>query len=269
MTAPDRGGAPPVALTIAGSDSGGGAGIQADLRTFAALGVFATTAITAVTAQNTVGVHRVDVLDLATVDAQIDAVLSDLGPSAVKTGMLATAAIVDLVAGRASTLPQLVVDPVMVASSGDRLLDPDAEIAYRDRLLPQALVATPNLLEAGALVGRELGDVEDMHGAAAELAERGAEWVVVKGGHLAGAADDVVHHRGHSFVLRSARVDTGNNHGTGCSFAAAVAAGLASGLEPEIAIRRAKDFVTRGIIGATRWRLGAGHGPIDHFGWSS
>ena len=262
---------PPVALSIAGSDSGGGAGIQADLKTFAALGVFGTTAITAVTSQNTVAVTRVDVLDPGAVEAQIDAVLSDLPVAAVKTGMLATAAIVELVArrARAGDLPHLVVDPVMVASSGDRLLAEEAEAAYRELLFPHAEVITPNLLEASVIVGRPLEGEQAAADAARELSEEGEAWVVVKGGHLDGTATDAVAHSSGSTVLTGERIDTPNVHGTGCSFASATAAGLARGLDPLAALRQAKRFIDRGIRGGAHWRLGAGHGPIDHFGWES
>jgi hydroxymethylpyrimidine/phosphomethylpyrimidine kinase len=262
---------PPVALTIAGSDSGGGAGIQADLKAFAALGVFGTSAITAVTAQNTRAVTRVDVLDPVAVEAQIDAVLADFAVAAVKTGMLATADIVALVARRAAAgdLPHLVVDPVMVASSGDRLLDEDAESAYRELLFPHAEVITPNLLEASAILGRPLSSTDDASDAALELAAESAAWVVVKGGHLEGDATDVVAHGSDLTVLSSERIDTPNVHGTGCSFASAIAAGLARGQEPLEALRSAKAFIDRGVRGGAAWRLGAGHGPIDHFGWES
>jgi len=258
-------------LTIAGSDSGGGAGIQADLKTFAALGVFGTSAITAVTSQNTTAVTRVDVLDPAAVDAQITAVLSDLPVAAVKTGMLATGEIVEVVAKRAAAgdLPHLVVDPVMVASSGDRLLDEDAETAYRELLFPSAEVITPNLLEAGVITERMLEDLAHAEAAAAQLAAELDAWVVVKGGHLDGDAVDVVAHGNERFELTSERIDTANVHGTGCSFASATAAGLAQGLEPLAALRQAKDFVARGVRGGARWTLGAGHGPIDHFGWEA
>lgn len=262
---------PPVALTIAGSDSGGGAGIQADLKAFAALGVFGTTAITAVTSQNTVAVTRVDVLDPRAVESQIDAVLSDLPVAAVKTGMLATAEIVELVARRAAAgdLPHLVVDPVMVASSGDRLLVEDAEAAYRELLFPHAEVITPNLLEASVIVGRPLETAEDAATAARELSAESDAWVVVKGGHLDGAATDTVAHGSDLTVLTGERIDTPNVHGTGCSFASATAAGLAQGLEPLAALEQAKRLIDRGVRGGADWRLGAGHGPIDHFGWAS
>jgi hydroxymethylpyrimidine/phosphomethylpyrimidine kinase len=262
---------PPVALTIAGSDSGGGAGIQADLKAFAALGVFGTVAITAITAQNTVAVERVDVLEPALVEAQIDAVLRDLPVAAVKTGMLATAEIIELVARRAGAgdLPHLVVDPVMVASSGDRLLDDSAEDAYRELLFPHAEVITPNLHEASVLVGRTLETLADARDAASEIAGEGSAWIVVKGGHLDGPATDVVVHEGTVAELTGDRVHTANVHGTGCSFGSATAAGLAQGLTPFSALRQAKDFVNRAVKGAAGWQLGTGHGPIDHFGWEA
>jgi hydroxymethylpyrimidine/phosphomethylpyrimidine kinase len=262
---------PPVALTIAGSDSGGGAGIQADLKSFAALGVFGTSALTAVTSQNTQAVTRVDVLGADAVDAQIAAVLADLPVAAVKTGMLATAEIVEVVARRAAAgdLPHLVVDPVMVASSGDRLLDEEAESAYRELLFPHAEVITPNLLEASVIVDRRLDDLDAAADAAAELAGETDAWVVVKGGHLTGSATDAVVHGAERHELTSERVDTINVHGTGCSFASATAAGLAQGLDPLAALQQAKAFIDRGVRGGAAWRLGGGHGPIDHFGWEA
>jgi hydroxymethylpyrimidine/phosphomethylpyrimidine kinase len=260
---------PPVALTIAGSDSGGGAGIQADLKAFAANGVFGTTAVTALTAQNTVGVNGVRATPASFVDDQIAAVLADLPVAAVKTGMLATAEIVALVARRAANgdLPMLVVDPVMVASSGDRLLDIDAEAAYIEALFPHALIITPNLREASLLVGRELRDADDMARAAVQLAATGARHVLVKGGHLSGDAVDVFFDGEEVHRLRSPRIDTVNVHGTGCTTAAAIAARLAWGDSVVEAVKVAKDYTWRAIAGAAKWRLGAGHGPIDHFGW--
>jgi hydroxymethylpyrimidine/phosphomethylpyrimidine kinase len=261
---------PPVALTIAGSDSGGGAGIQADLKAFAANGVFGTTAVTALTAQNTVGVTGVLPTPVSFVDAQIAAVLSDLPVAAVKTGMLATAEIVALVARRAAAgaLPKLVVDPVMVASSGDRLLDQDAEAAYLEDLFPHALIVTPNLREASLLVGRELNDVDDMVKAAVELAATGARHVLVKGGHLSGDAVDVLFDGQEVHRLRSHRIDTVNVHGTGCTTAASIAARLAWGDTVLDAVQVAKSYTWNAIAGAAQWRLGAGHGPLDHFGWN-
>jgi hydroxymethylpyrimidine/phosphomethylpyrimidine kinase len=272
---------PKVVLTIAGSDSGGGAGIQADLRTFAALGVHGACAVTAVTAQNTAEVRSVHPLPPEVVGAQIDAVLADLAVAAVKTGMLASTGIAEVVAGRARAgqLPNLVVDPVLVASSGGRLFDTTFESAYLDLLFPVAAVVTPNLAEAEVLLGRQVGTVDEMAAAAEELAKTGAGTVVVKGGHLAGArgvpgnsagdAVDVVWHAGTVTELRRPWVPTTNNHGTGCSFASATAAGLASGRSVTEALAAAKNFVTTALAGGAAWRLGAGHGPLDHLGWTA
>ncbi|MGH9102689.1 MAG: bifunctional hydroxymethylpyrimidine kinase/phosphomethylpyrimidine kinase [Acidimicrobiales bacterium] len=263
---------PPVALTIAGSDSGGGAGIQADLKTFAALGVFGTSAITAVTAQDTTGVKAIHVSPVELVDAQIGVILADLRPAAAKTGMLATAEIVSLVADRAERggLPPLVVDPVMVASTGATLLAPDATGVYLERLFPLAAVVTPNLPEASLLLGREIAGVEDMAEAAVELGRGGAAMVVVKGGHLPGLeAVDVVWDGTTLHRLSAPWIPTANVHGTGCTFSAAVAAGLALGREPLEAVRRAKRYLHGAISGGAAWSLGAGHGPVDHLGWEA
>lgn len=255
---------PPVALTIAGSDSGGGAGIQTDLKTFATHGVFGASAITALTAQNTVGVRAVSVVDRNFVEMQLAAVLEDLPVAAVKTGMLGNPSIVDLVAGWAARLPNLVVDPVLVASSGDRLFEPDAERAYLERLFPLATVVTPNLREAAVLVGRELTDLDAAAEAARELAGTGARCVVVKGGHLTGQdeAVDVVWCDGVVELLRAPWIPTVNNHGTGCTFAATTAALLARGEELLPALRAAKTYVHRALAGGAAWRLGRGHGPL-------
>jgi hydroxymethylpyrimidine/phosphomethylpyrimidine kinase len=265
---------PPVALTIAGSDSGGGAGIQADLKAFAAHGVFGTCAITALTAQNTVGVLGVHPIPASFVSEQVEAVLADLPVAAVKTGMLATAEIVHAVAKLASAgrLPRLVVDPVMVASSGDRLLEPEAERLYTEELLPHASVVTPNLREAEVLLGRAITTLAEQRDAAAALASLGPAAVVVKGGHAVsdtpGEAVDVVWSGGRLRELRMPRVDTANNHGSGCTFASAVAAQLARGLALDEAVDAAKEFVWRAVRGGAGWSLGAGHGPLDPFGWS-
>jgi hydroxymethylpyrimidine/phosphomethylpyrimidine kinase len=264
---------PKVALTIAGSDSGGGAGIQADLKTFAALGVYGTSAVTAVTAQHTAAVLRVVSLDPDTVLAQVHAVLADLPPAAVKTGMLANPEIVKGVADLAARglLPNLVVDPVLVSTSGHSLMDEGGVHAYRELLFPHAVVVTPNLQEGALLAGvdvRELATVEAMAGIAGELRGLGPELVVLKGGHLSDdvAADVVVGPEG-TVVLDFARVDTRNDHGTGCSLSAAIAAELALGSPPALAVERAKSYVHHALLGAVRWQLGSGHGPIDHFGW--
>ncbi len=259
---------PPVVLVIAGSDSGGGAGIQADVRTCAAHGVFPTTAITAVTAQNTRGVDAVHVVPAAVVAAQIDAVLADFTVRATKTGMLASAEIVALVAERAAAggLPHLVVDPVMVSSSGDRLLEASAERAYVELLFPHATVVTPNLWEASVLVGAPVDSVAAMGDAARELARSGAGAVMIKGGHLdSDVAVDVVWDGRRLHELAGPRVATGNNHGTGCSLASAIAAELAFDLDLLAAIAAAKAYVSRGLEASAGWKLGAGHGPIDHF----
>ena len=263
---------PPVALTIAGSDSGGGAGIQADLKTFAALGVFGTSVLTAVTAQNTAAVLGVAVLEPAFVDLQMEAVLDDLPVAATKTGMLATAAIVAVVARRAAAgaLPHLVVDPVMVTSTGTPLLDDDGVAAYINLLLPQAEVCTPNMREAALLTSLAVTDVDSMAAAARRLAEYGPRMVVVKGGHHGGeVAPDVVVAGGVVTVLDGVRVPSANDHGTGCSLAAATAAGLARGADAATAVHDAKAVVARAIAGAASWTLGAGHGPLDHFGWNA
>jgi hydroxymethylpyrimidine kinase/phosphomethylpyrimidine kinase len=261
-------------LTIAGSDSGGGAGIQADLKTFAAHRVHGTSALTAVTAQNTAAVSAVVALGPDMVMAQIDAVLDDFAVRSIKTGMLANRAIVDRVAGAAAAgrLPNLVVDPVLVSSSGHALMEPDGIAAYLTDLLPHALIVTPNLREAAVLTGLPLAELVDpaaMTEAAEQIRASGATYVVVKGGHLTRSAHDVVAGPGGVTVLEGERVTTGNDHGTGCSLSAAIAAQLALGLDPLPAIAAAKTFVARALAGGASWRLGAGHGPIDHFGWTS
>ncbi|MCW2638482.1 MAG: thiD [Dactylosporangium sp.] len=256
---------PPVALTIAGSDSGGGAGIQADLKTFAMHGVFGTSAITALTAQNTVKVRAVQPVEPDFVAEQLSAVLDDLPVAAVKTGMLATAGTVRLVARWARRLPPLVVDPVLVSSSGDSLFDGAARQAYLEELFPVATVVTPNSREAGVLVGRPVSTVDDAIRAAHELGALGPTWVVIKGGHLDGDGEavDVVWHDGGVELLREPWVDTANNHGTGCTFAAATAARLARGDDVRTALEGAKSYVHRALLGAAGWRLGAGHGPLS------
>ncbi|MGI8626103.1 MAG: bifunctional hydroxymethylpyrimidine kinase/phosphomethylpyrimidine kinase [Geodermatophilaceae bacterium] len=266
---------PTVALTIAGSDSSGGAGVQADLKAFAAFGVYGASAITALTAQNTRGVRAVHPVPADFVVAQVDAVLDDLTVAAVKTGMLATAGIVRAVADLAAAgrLPNLVVDPVMVASSGDRLLDPPAERLYVAALLPHASVVTPNLREAEALLGTAIRTLADQHEAARALGALGPSVVVVKGGHaVLGSADeavDVVWDGVSTYELRAPRVDTANNHGSGCTFASATAAAMAQGADVYEALQQAKAYVTRAIGGGAPWQLGRGHGPVDHFGWTS
>lgn len=261
-----------MAMTIAGSDSGGGAGLQADLKTFAALGVFGTSVVTAVTAQNTAAVVAVDPVRPELVEAQMEAVLSDLAVRAVKTGMLATSATVATVARWAAEgrLPNLVVDPVLVASTGRPLLDEDGVAAYRALLLPHAAVVTPNTREAALLAGHPVEGLDDMVRAAHRLADGGAAVVVVKGGHLGGPeSPDVVLMDGALEVLDGPRVASPNDHGTGCTLSAATAALLARGATAFDAVVGAKAFVTAALRGSATWRLGAGHGPLDHFGWGA
>jgi hydroxymethylpyrimidine/phosphomethylpyrimidine kinase len=266
---------PPVALTIAGSDSGGGAGIQADLLTFAALGVHGASAVSALTAQNTRGVDAVHVPPPSFLRAQLDTVLADLPVVASKTGMLATAENVGIVADMAARgrLHNLVVDPVLVSSTGARLLDPGAERAYLDELFPHALVVTPNSREVATLLGREVVSVGDAVEAAQELGRYGPWWVVVKGGHLTGSGtgDDAVDivldvMTGEVTELRRPRIDTRNDHGTGCTFAAATVAMLARGAPVLDALRAAKEFVHQGLVASASWKLGAGHGPVGKLG---
>ncbi len=259
---------PPVALTVAGSDSGGGAGIQADLKTFTVLGVYGMSAITAVTVQNTVGVRDALVLEPELVAGQIDAVIEDIGCDAVKTGMLGTADVVAAAAERlaAHDLPNVVVDPVMVAKSGDRLLAEDARVAMVERMLPIARVVTPNLPEAEALLEREIAP-EEMADAARELCEAGAGAAVIKGGHLReGDAVDVLYDAESDCIYhyRAPRIETQNTHGTGCTFSSAIAAFLARGWRVERAVAWAKRFVTEAIRRGLP--LGDGHGPTDHIG---
>ncbi len=253
------------ALTIAGSDSGGGAGIQADLKTFAAHGVYGTSAITAVTAQNTTGVFGVTAMPADMVVAQIDAVAADLRPAAVKIGMLADPSVVRAVAAalRRHALAPVVLDPVMVAKGGDRLLTDDAVGALRDELLPLATVVTPNLPEAEVLTGMRARTPDDMLAIARRLVEMGAHSALVKGGHLDGDAVDVWTDGREQLRLSSPRIETRHTHGTGCTLSSAIAANLALGRALPDAIRAAKAYVSGAITHAPG--LGAGHGPLAHF----
>ena len=256
----------PSVLTIAGSDPSGGAGIQADLKTFAALGVYGMAAITALTAQNTREVTGVEEVSPEFVALQIDTVLADITPDAVKTGMLSNAKIIETVAGKARTheFRNLVVDPVMVAKSGDRLLKEDAVSALCEELIPEAFVLTPNLPEAGVILGHELRNVNEMRDAARMIQAMGAKNVVMKGGHLAGDTVVDILFDGtdfHDYV--GPRIDTKNTHGTGCTFASAIAAYLALGDPVPEAVRRAKDYLTEAIRHS--YDIGHGHGPVHHF----
>ena len=255
----------PKAMTIAGSDSGGGAGIQADLKTFAALGVYGTVTLTAITAQNTVGISGVHEIPTDMIVAQMDAVMGDIGADAVKTGMLSSQEIVEVVASQIQRhgIRSLVVDPVMVAKSGDSLLRDDAVDAVRTRLVPLSAVVTPNIPEAEALTGMTIESDDDVREAARRIVGMGARSVVVKGGHREGPATDVLYD-GSSFREYSApRIDTVNTHGTGCTFASAVAAGLAQGKSVEEAVGQAKEYVTEAIRAS--FPIGRGHGPLNHF----
>ena len=255
----------PKAMTIAGSDSGGGAGIQADLKTFAALGVYGASTLTAITAQNTVGVTAVHEIPTDVITAQIDAVLSDIGADAVKTGMLSSGAIIECVveALKNHGVRQLVVDPVMVAKSGDSLLREDAVDCLRTRLLPLAAVVTPNIPETEALTGTKIVSDADVRRAAEAIVAMGARSVVVKGGHREGPATDLFYDGSDFREFTAPRIDTVNTHGTGCTFASAVAAGLARGMTVTESVALAKDYVTEAI--GTSFPIGQGHGPLNHF----
>jgi hydroxymethylpyrimidine/phosphomethylpyrimidine kinase len=253
------------ALTVAGSDSGAGAGIQADLKTFAALGVYGTSAITAITAQNTVGVSQVLALSPKLVAAQIDAVIEDIGAHALKTGMLANRAIIDVVASkvRQHRLKNLVVDPVMVATSGDLLINKNAVAALRTRLIPLATVVTPNLPEAEQLAGRKLRTWDEIETAARQIIAMGAKTVLIKGGHRKGPAVDLFFDGKTFHALVAPRIRTKNTHGTGCTLSAAIAAYLAKGEPIESAVRAAKKYITASIRAG--FPVGAGHSPVHHF----
>jgi len=248
------------ALTIAGSDSGAGAGIQADLKTFAALGVYGSSVITAVTAQNTRGVTAIQQINPDIVAKQLDAVMEDIGAYIAKTGMLCSAAIVEVVASgvlRHHLAGKLVIDPVLIATTGESLLDPEAVTLLKEQLLPLALVLTPNIPEAEALTGRS-----DMKDAARCLHDMGARWVVIKGGHASGDADDLLFD-GRSFqVLHAQRIGMPHTHGTGCTFSAAITASLAKGLDVPHAMAEAKRYVTAAIERA--YPIGSGSSPVHH-----
>lgn len=265
----DRAAPPANALTIAGSDSGGGAGIQADLKTFAALGVYGASVLTAVTAQNTREVRAIHALPPALVAAQIDTVLDDIAVGAVKIGMLGSPEIITAVAERlaARRIDRIVLDPVMVSKSGDALLRAEALAALRERLLPLALVLTPNLPEAAVLLDRPAPrDEREMAVACAALLELGPRSVVLKGGHLDGPQSVDLFFDGQTMLrLPAPRQPTRNTHGTGCTFASAIAALLARGLALPEAVRGAKTFVCAAIAAADQLRVGTGHGPLHHF----
>jgi hydroxymethylpyrimidine/phosphomethylpyrimidine kinase len=255
--------AKPVALTIAGSDPSGGAGIQADLKTFHQFGVYGEAAITLITVQNTRGVERIECLAPDLVADQIRAVISDIPPGAAKTGALGNRCIIEAVAGLAAGFPfPLVVDPVILSKHGAALLEADAVDALKTRLLPYTYLLTPNLEEAALLTGAEVRNVGDMRKAAENLAALGPRAVLVKGGHLGGDAIDVLFHHGEFREFTSPRIATRNTHGTGCTLSAAITASLASGYDLPEAVERAKRFVTAAI--RSNPGFGAGAGPLDH-----
>jgi hydroxymethylpyrimidine/phosphomethylpyrimidine kinase len=259
----------PIALTIAGSDSSGGAGIQADLKTFAALGVYGASVITALTAQNTKGVSGIHPVPADFVTAQIDAVFGDLAVKSVKIGMAAEPATIDAIAAGLTRWapPHVVLDPVMVATSGDRLLAADAVEALRKKLIPRASLITPNLPEAAALLNEPVaaGDAA-IESQGKRLLAMGCPAVLIKGGHGQGAESiDYLIRQSGTVALAAPRIATRNTHGTGCSLSSAIAAGLARGEEMESAVRQAKDWVSAAIAAADRLGVGQGHGPIHHF----
>ena len=258
----------PRVLTVAGSDSGGGAGIQADLKTFQELDVFGMSAITALTAQNTVGVHGVWDVPADFITLQMDVVLADIGADAVKTGMLSSAGIIDAVAKglAAHKVTRLIVDPVCASKHGDPLLQPDAVDALRNRIAPLAEVLTPNLGEVAVLTGVEVRTRDDLSRAARAVKELGSQWVLVKGGHLDSddEAVDLLFDGREEIYLAGPRFASADTHGTGCTLASAIAAHRARGLEVEPAVRAAKDYVSGAIRSGLR--LGRGIGPVDH-GW--
>lgn len=257
-------------LTIAGSDSGGGAGIQADLKTIAANGCYGLSVITALTAQNTLGVSGIHPVPLDFVTAQMDAVLSDIGADAVKIGMLFSPELIRTVAQGLVRhgMRTIVLDPVMIAQSGDRLLQDEAIDALKTELIPLATIITPNTPEASALLGREIATAEAVSEAARELMTLGCANVLIKGGHLeSGDSDDCLYlgAEDRAVILRGKRIPTRNNHGTGCTLSSAIASGLAKGQTVETAVRQAKDYITQAIEGGAEYTLGQGHGPVHHF----
>jgi hydroxymethylpyrimidine/phosphomethylpyrimidine kinase len=255
--------APPVALTIAGSDPSGGAGIQADLKTFHQFGVYGEAVITLLTVQNTVGVERVECMPVDLVTQQIQAVIRDIPPGAAKTGALGNREIIEAVAGLAADFRfPLIVDPVMVSKHGAALLASDAIASLKSQLLPHASLVTPNLEEAALLADMEVRDVAAMRDAARKIARFGPKAVLLKGGHLAGEAVDVLFSDGEWREFRVPRIETRHTHGTGCTYSAAITASLAAGCELGAAIEKAKRFITEAI--RTNPGLGSGSGPVNH-----
>lgn len=257
-------------LTIAGSDSSGGAGIQADLKTFSALGCYGMSVVTALTAQNTQGIFSVHAVPPAFVEDQLEAVLKDLETDAVKIGMLYSTEIIEAVARQLKKYSpeNIVLDPVIVAQSGDSLLKNDAVDALKELLIPLSTVVTPNIPEAQVMLNRQINNIADMHGAARELRSFGSGSILLKGGHLEGdeSTDLLYICRADQFVIYKARrIKTRNNHGTGCTLSSAIAAYLAKGLSLDESVRRAKDYITGAIEAGSEYKTGEGHGPLHHF----
>jgi hydroxymethylpyrimidine/phosphomethylpyrimidine kinase len=257
-------------LTIAGSDSGGGAGIQADLKTFSALGCYGMSVITALTAQNTRAVTGIFPVPAEFVKAQIDAVMGDIGADAVKIGMLHSAELIAVVAEalKRHAVQKIVVDPVMVSKSGDHLLQTEAVDALRTVLLPLATVLTPNLPEASVLLGRKVETASGMEAAVRDLAALGPQAVLLKGGHLEGTQSPDLLYQADipaAITLEAERIDTPNSHGTGCTLSSAIAAGLARGLEVEEAVRQGKVYISEALKAGALYQIGRGHGPVHHF----
>ncbi len=254
-------------LTIAGSDSGGGAGIQADLKTITVLGGFGMSVITALTAQNTLGVHGIHEVPTDFIEKQFDAVAADIGVDAAKTGMLSSSEIMRTVAKKIEeySIKKLVVDPVMVAKGGAMLIRQDAKKTLIEELLPLAFVITPNIPEAEELTGMKITTVEDMKEAARDINRMGAKNVFLKGGHMSGDALDVLYDGRDFHEFTSERIDTKNTHGTGCTTSAAIATGLAQGMDVFEAVRRAKDYITMAIRHS--FCIGSGHGPTNHMAY--
>jgi hydroxymethylpyrimidine/phosphomethylpyrimidine kinase len=257
-------------LTIAGSDSGGGAGIQADLKTISAIGCYGMSVITALTAQNTKGVTAIHAVPPSFAEEQMEAVFTDIGADAVKIGMLYSAELIKVVARQLKkhNADKIVLDPVMVAQSGDKLLQDDAIEAIKEHLMPLAEVVTPNLPEAKVLLGRELQGTEEMQDAARDLAGYNSKNILIKGGHLNddNSTDFLYLAREDRFVvLKGDRIKTRNNHGTGCTLSSAIASYLAKGYNIESAVRKAKIYVTKAIRAGSEYKLGHGHGPVHHF----
>ena len=258
------------ALTIAGSDSGGGAGIQADLKTFSALGVYGMSVITALTAQNTQRVTAIHSVPPDFIVAQLEAVLTDIGTDAVKIGMLLSSEIIRAVAEtlQGFRVKNIVIDPVMVAKSGDKLLQEEAIESLKTHLLPLATVITPNLPEAEVLIGQSIDSLEAMKKAVVQLTQLTQGYILLKGGHLnTTESTDILYHSqtDRLLTLTSERIDTSNSHGTGCTLSSAIAAGLALGLPMEEAVTEAKKYLTEALKSGANYKLGSGHGPVQHF----